>query len=124
MLERMAEWLAGLKMGPIEVGTCSHAREVPGYRIPDSLHHIVKVRQRTCTFPTCVRPAVRCDDDHTRPHHKGGRSCECNLGPLCRIHHQAKQVQGWHLVQLSPGVFAWELPHGRRYIIRPDTYPV
>lgn len=116
-------WLAGLQIEPIEAGTCGHAREVPGYRIPESLHHVVKVRQRTCSFPTCNRPAVKCDDDHTWPHHKGGRTCECNLGPLCRHHHQVKQAQGWHLTQLSPGVFAWELPLGRRYVITPDAYP-
>jgi hypothetical protein len=123
-LRGIAGWLAGLRIEPIEAGTCSHAREVPGYRIPESLHHAVKVRQRKCSFPTCNRPAVKCDDDHTRPHHKGGRTCECNLGPLCRHHHQVKQAKGWHLIQLSPGVFAWELPHGRRYVITPDAYPV
>ena len=120
----VAGWLAGLRIEPIEAGTCSHAREVPGYRIPESLHHIVKVRQRKCSFPTCNRPAVKCDDDHTWPHHKGGRTCECNIGPLCRHHHQVKQAQGWHLIQLSPGVFAWQLPHGREYVITPDAYPM
>jgi hypothetical protein len=45
----IAAWLARLKPGPIEAGTCTHAREVPGYRIPASLHHIVKVRQKTCS---------------------------------------------------------------------------
>jgi hypothetical protein len=32
----LAAGLARLKPGPIEAGTCTHAREVPGYRIPDS----------------------------------------------------------------------------------------
>lgn len=123
-LSGITGWLAGLRIEPIEAGTCSHAREVPGYRIPESLHHVVKVRQRTCSFPTCNRPAVKCDDDHTWPHHKGGRTCDCNLGPLCRNHHRVKQGQGWHLTQLSPGVFAWELPLGRRYVVTPDAYPV
>jgi hypothetical protein len=46
-----------------------------------------------------------------------------NLASPCLRHHQAKQTQGWRLTQISPGVFAWELPHGRRYLIAPDTYP-
>jgi hypothetical protein len=117
-------WLEQLKLTRIEAVTCSHAREVPGYRIPDSLHHIVKTRQRTCAAPGCNRPAHRCDDDHTQPHDQGGRSCECNLAPLCRKHHRAKQTQGWHLEQPSPGVLVWTLPHGRRYVVTSGTYPL
>jgi hypothetical protein len=80
---RLAAWLARLKVRPIEAGTCTHAREVPGYRIPKSLHHIVKIRQKTCSNPICAWPAQLCDDDHTLPHDKGGRTCECDLGPVC-----------------------------------------
>ncbi|HEY3956928.1 MAG TPA: hypothetical protein VGM53_26455 [Streptosporangiaceae bacterium] len=76
-----ARWLATVRISPIESGPCTHAREVTGYRIPYSLHHIVKTRQRTCSFPGCQRVARRCDDDHTLPHDQGGRSCECNLAP-------------------------------------------
>jgi hypothetical protein len=111
----IAAWLARLKPGPIEAGTCTHAREVPGYRIPASLHHIVKVRQQTCCNPICARPAQACDDDHTRPHDQGGRSCECGLAPACRTCHRTKQAPGWRLEQPSPGELIWQPPHGRRY---------
>jgi hypothetical protein len=107
----------------IEAGSCSHAREVPGYRIPRSLHHIVKVRQRTCSAPGCRRQAHRCDDDHTLAYDKGGRSCECNLAPLCRRHHQAKEAESWHLEQPEPGILVWCLPSGRRYTVTPGEYP-
>ena len=120
---RISAWLARLKPGPIEAGTCTHAREVPGYRIPDSLHHIVKVRQQTCCNPICARPAQACDDDHTRPHDQGGRTCECGLAPACRTCHRTKQAPGWHLEQPSPGVLVWQPPHGRRYTIGPGVYP-
>jgi hypothetical protein len=36
-LDAITGWLAGLRTGPVQAGSCSHAREVPGYRIPDSL---------------------------------------------------------------------------------------
>jgi hypothetical protein len=121
--ERLAAWLARLKIGPVEAGTCSHAREVPGYRIPRSLHHIVKIRQRTCSSPICSRPADKCDDDHTRPYDRGGRTCECGLAPLCRTHHRCKQAPGWQLEQPSPGVMIWHLPNGRRYTVTPGVYP-
>ncbi|HEY2575805.1 MAG TPA: DUF222 domain-containing protein [Streptosporangiaceae bacterium] len=120
---RLAAWLARLKIRPIEAGTCTHAREVPGYRIPESLHHIVKIRQKTCSNPVCAWPAQLCDDDHTLPHGKGGRTCECDLGPVCRTCHQAKQAPGWRLEQPSPGVLIWQPPHGRRYTVKPGVYP-
>jgi hypothetical protein len=122
--DRIIAWLTGMRTGPVQAGTCSHAREVTGYRIPESLHHIVKTRQRTCSAPCCTRQAGRCDDDHTVPHDQGGRTCECDLAPLCRKHHRAKQTQGWRLIQPSPGVLVWELPHGRRYIVTPGVYPI
>ena len=45
---------------------------------------MITIRQPTCSFPGCRRPAIRCDDDHTLPYDQGGRTCECNLAPLCR----------------------------------------
>jgi Domain of unknown function (DUF222) len=122
-IQRLAEWLARLKTGPIQAGECTHARAVPGYRIPATLDHLVKIRQQTCSNPICARPAVDSDDDHTRAHDKGGITCECGLGPACRGCHQAKQAKGWRLEQPRPGEFVWQPPHGRRYPATPDTYP-
>jgi hypothetical protein len=119
-----AAWLATVKISPIETGTCSHRRESAGYQPSNSLRHIIKIRSPRCGFPGCRRPAVRCDDDHTIPYDKGGRTCECNLHPLCRRHHQAKQAPGWRLEQPEPGVLIWHLPHGRSYPVRPEPYPV
>jgi hypothetical protein len=119
-----AAWLAAVKISPIETGTCSHRRESAGYQPSNSLRHIIKIRSPRCGFPGCRRPAVRCDDDHTIPYDKGGRTCECNLHPLCRRHHQAKQAPGWRLEQPEPGVLIWHLPHGRSYPVRPEPYPV
>lgn len=118
-----AAWLATVKITPIETGICSHRRESAGYRPPDSLRHLIKIRSRRCGYPGCRRPAARCDDDHTVPFHKGGKTCECNLHPLCRRHHRAKQAPGWHLSQPEPGVLTWCLPSGRRVTVLPDPYP-
>jgi hypothetical protein len=119
-----AAWLATVKISPIETGACSHRRESAGYQPSNSLRHIIKIRSPRCGFPGCRRPAIRCDDDHTIPYDKGGRTCECNLHPLCRRHHQAKQASGWRLEQPEPGVLIWHLPHGRSYTVRPEPYPV
>ncbi len=118
-----AAWLAGITVVPIEAGTCSHRRESAAYRPPGALRHLIKIRSRRCGFPGCRRPASRCDDDHTIPHHKGGKTCECNLHPLCRRHHRAKQAPGWRVSQPEPGVLTWRLPSGRRFTAVPDPYP-
>jgi hypothetical protein len=112
------------KLAVLESGTCSHARRADGYRPSAALCRLVRLRQRTCSFPGCRRPAVRCDLDHSVPYDAGGPTCECNLAPLCRRHHQAKQAPGWHLAQDQPGVMTWRLPHRRTYQTTGDPYPV
>jgi hypothetical protein len=118
-----AGWLGTLRPVFLETGDCSHARQTDGYRPPRSLRHLIIIRQRTCGHPGCGREAYRCDLDHTTPWHLGGRTCECNLAPLCRRHHQTKQTPRWHLDQTQPGVLTWTAPHGRSYTTYPDPYP-
>jgi hypothetical protein len=116
-------WLAQITTAPIQTGTCAHRRETAGYQPSPALRHLVKIRSPRCGYPGCRRPATRCDDDHTIPHHQGGKTCECNLYPLCRRHHQAKQAPGWHLSQPEPGLLTWSTPSGRRYTTAPEPYP-
>jgi hypothetical protein len=117
-------WLAQVKITPIAAGTCGHRHESAGYQPSDTLRHLVKVRSPRCGFPGCRRPARRCDCDHSIPHHQGGRTCECNLYPLCRHHHQCKQAPGWHLAQPEPGVLVWTTPSGRSYTTTAEPYPL
>ena len=120
-------WAAGLrkKLHLLETGDCRHPRQAAGYHPPGSLRHLITIRQRTCSFPGCRRPARRCDLDHTIAYgSSGGITCECNLAPLCRRHHQAKQAPGWHLQQDQPGQMTWTLPSGRTYHTTGEPYPV
>jgi Domain of unknown function (DUF222) len=116
-------WLARIPIATLESGTCAHTRESAAYRPSARLRHLIKMRDRRCGYPGCRRPAARCDDDHTVPHHKGGKTCECNLYPLCRLHHQAKQSPGWRLEQPEPGKLTWTTPSGRRYTVTAEPYP-
>jgi Domain of unknown function (DUF222) len=34
--------------------------------------------------PAAAAPPARCDLDHVTPYHRGGRTCECNLGPASK----------------------------------------
>jgi hypothetical protein len=117
-------WLPSIAIRPLETGACCHQRQSPAYRPPSSLQHLITVRQPTCSFPGCRRPAIGgCDQDHTVPYHQGGRTCECNLAPLCRRHHRAKQTHGWILTQTRPGEMTWTTPSSRTYRTGPAAYP-
>jgi hypothetical protein len=117
-------WLAGLRFGWLERQTCRHSRQTIRYQPGNQLRNLVRARQRRCSFPGCRRPAAGCDLDHTVPYDQGGRTCECNLSPLCRTHHQVKQAHGWTLTQPEPGILIWTTPHGRSYTVRPEPYLV
>ncbi len=98
-------------------GLCDHRHQEPGYQPSRKLQHLIWARNPTCTAPGCRRPAACCDLDHTTPYDRGGRTCECNLAPLCRHHHRCKQSDGWRLDQPRPGVMVWTTVAGRRYVV-------
>lgn len=91
----------------------------PQDRFPHpALRRHVEVRDRTCVFPGCRRPARKTQQDHTREHRHGGPSVAHNLGPLCVLHHSLKTVGLWRLHQPAPGSFRWHSPLGRVYATR------
>ncbi len=76
----------------------------PAYAIPDRIREQVILRDRTCVFPWCTRPARGCDIDHiiefdhdaaadSRP--QPGPTTSSNLGALCRYHHRLKTFTAW-----------------------------
>lgn len=76
---------------------------------------------RTCVFPHCNRPASRCDHDHVIAYNHtnpdtGGPSCDCNIAPLCRHHHQLKTHAGWHYTVLDTALWLWSDPHGQQFL--------
>ena len=115
-------WAFNIKLRALAAAECGHERESSNYRPPPSLWHLIQIRNQRCTAPGCRMPAAKCDGDHTLPFEKGGRTCECNLAPLCRHHHRIKQLQGWRLEQPEPGVLAWVTPSGWTYLTGPATY--
>ena len=120
---RSGGWTLTVRVHELAVGICEHDRESPAYKPPPSLRHLIQIRNVTCVFPGCGRPARQCDCDHTIPYHKGGLTCECNVAPLCRAHHRTKQSPGWRLDQPRPGVLQWFAPSGWKYTTLPDAYP-
>ncbi|MFC7363004.1 HNH endonuclease signature motif containing protein [Nocardioides astragali] len=98
--------------------------EAPGYEVPDRIREQIILRDTTCVFPFCTRPARGCDVDHVieydhdaeaegRP--QPGPTLTPNLGALCRFHHRLKTHTAWHYDVIGPGEFEWTSPHGHRY---------
>jgi hypothetical protein len=85
------------------------------YRPPAALAEHVTIRDRTCVFPGCARPAASCDLDHTVAWQDGGTTSADNLAPLCRHHHRLKHETDWQLSQPVPGGFRWTSPTGTKH---------
>ena len=115
-------WTVAVTAEPVATGSCDHRHCEPGYRPSPALQRLIRARSSTCTALGCRRPAMACDLDHTRAYDDDGWTCECNLAPLCRRHHRAKQAQGWRLTQPQPGVLIWTTPSGRVYSTQPANY--
>ena len=76
----------------------------PGYAVPDRLREQVILRDGTCVFPWCSRPARSCDVDHVVPYDhdaaaegrpQPGPTTTSNLAALCRHHHRLKTHTAW-----------------------------
>ena len=96
----------------------------PAYEVPDRIREQVILRDRTCVFPWCTRPARGCDIDHVIAHDhdaeaegrpQPGPTQTDNLAALCRFHHRLKTHTAWRYRMVEPGVFEWTSPHGHHY---------
>ncbi|CUR61033.1 putative HNH endonuclease [metagenome] len=97
----------------------------PGYEIPQWLREQIVLRDRTCVYPWCARPARRADVDHiieydhdaeAEGRDQPGPTTTSNLAALCRFHHRLKTHSAWTYAMVAPGVFEWTSPHGHRYL--------
>ena len=91
----------------------------PGARFARArLARHIEVRDRTCCFPGCRRPARTADKDHTREYAAGGPTSAANIDPLCDRHHRYKSLGWWALAQPAPGRFRWTSPLSCTYRVR------
>jgi hypothetical protein len=97
----------------------------PGYKIPDRIREQVILRDRTCAYPYCTRPARKADVDHIKEYDpdaqaegrpQPGPTETANLACLCRFHHRLKTHSAWAYAMVAPGVLSWTSPHGYRYL--------
>jgi hypothetical protein len=105
-------------------GPCDHKYEAAGHDPGVKLKHLTSILNHYCTFPPCRRPHTNCDYEHSTPYEKGGRTCLCQGGPVCRRNHRNKQAPGWRLEHgEARGWFRWTTASGRTYTSRPSQYP-
>jgi hypothetical protein len=136
--EQVAQWCHGPDTAKVTVKPVIDLNQpdrVDGYQVPERIAEQVRLRDTTCVFPYCHRPARRCDLDHIVPYDPGGppgQTSTDNLACLCRLHHRMKThcgSGGWTYYVLLPGVFVWHSPHGQTWLrdqggttdLTPDT---
>ncbi len=95
------------------------------YLASDLQKFVLRLRDQHCRFPGCNRPAERCEIDHAHPYDAGGHTDTCNLGPLCKFHHEMKTAGYWHITASArDGSCTWRSPLGRIYEHEPpDLVP-
>lgn len=93
------------------------------YAVPASLRALLRVRDGTCRFPGCNRPARRSEIDHSVDWQHGGATAHDNLAHLCSRHHHLKHEHRWRVDHEPGGVLRWRSPAGREYTTTPDPPP-
>ncbi len=126
LLEQLKSWCADsrTRITVKPVIDLDQVLSAPGYATPDRIRESVILRDRTCVFPWCTRPARGCDVDHITEHDhhadaegrpQPGPSDTRNLAALCRFHHRLKTHSAWRYRMVEPGIFLWTSPHGHHY---------
>lgn len=91
---------------PVDLSTASYA-------VPKRLKRFLALRDKTCTFPGCGRPAHHCDNDHLIPWPRGSTTAP-NLARECEHHHLAKHAR-FHVERLPDGTLRWTTPSGTHH---------
>ncbi|MDN4612716.1 HNH endonuclease signature motif containing protein [Arthrobacter burdickii] len=93
------------------------------YRPSEDLRTWIQLREKTCSFYGCSRPASRCDLDHLVSWADDGSTSADNLYPVCKRHHMLKHRTGWTPSPDPEGGLVWLSPGGRTYTTPPEPPP-
>jgi len=91
------------------------------YKVPKPLKDWLRLRDETCRFPGCNRPAAHSDLDHSLDWQFDGLSAHDNLAHLCPGCHALKSESGWTVKHLDNGHLHWTSPTGRTFTTEPAT---
>jgi hypothetical protein len=85
------------------------------YQVTKGMRKVLRVRDETCRFPGCSKPAVKSDLDHTQDWQYDGLTDCDNLAHLCEGHHRLKHLSQWSVTQEPGGILVWTSPGQRTY---------
>jgi hypothetical protein len=104
---------------------------VDAYEIPAALREQILLRQPADVFPYAAAVTRALDIDHTirylSPNRGGppGQTRLGNLGPHVRRNHNQMTHGGWQVRQPEPGIWLWQSPHHRVYLVNASgTHPL
>jgi HNH endonuclease len=93
---------------PLDIG---HSHTIPGH-----IRRAVLLRDRTCAWPRCDRPAAHCDVHHLRHKEDGGETSIENCVLACQFHHDVCiHRRGWQFILHPDGTEA-RSPDGRQVL--------
>ncbi|PVG82960.1 DUF222 domain-containing protein [Nocardioides gansuensis] len=127
LLQHVKDWLGDshTEIRVLPVIDLAEEITISSYTPSPRLQRQVQLRDGTCVFPHCSRPARRCDLDHVIPYDhdaaaegrpQPGPTTTSNLACLCRRHHRLKTHGRWRLLALASGVCLWTSPHGHHFL--------
>ncbi|MDR1295397.1 MAG: HNH endonuclease [Bifidobacteriaceae bacterium] len=113
-------WVFPPETWPAETLACH------SYQPSPHIQNTVVLRDLTCSFTGCQRPAWACDLDHVAPYDPSlpaiDQTIASNLTPACRVHHRLKTLTGWDWTRdTHTGILTITSPQGRIYRIQPPT---
>lgn len=126
-LAKIREWLTGSRvtLQPVLHVAGDDRWSVDRHDPPPRMAEQVRLRNETCVFPWCSRPARQCDLDHVEPYQDPddggppGQTAADRLAPLCRRHHRLKTSGRWRYERIGPGEYLWYGPHGVAALVTP-----
>jgi hypothetical protein len=94
---------------PLDIG---HSKAIPW-----QVRRAVLLRDRTCAWPRCGRPAAHCDVHHLRHQADGGETSLGNCVLACQYHHDVCiHRRGWRLTLHPDGTTEATSPDGRQVL--------
>ncbi|TDX81252.1 HNH endonuclease [Rathayibacter sp. PhB151] len=90
---------------------------------PPQMRLHLQLRDQTCRFAGCTRPAATSEADHTLEWRNGGETSLENLVSLCTSHHHIRHGDQWTYVRHDDEAIVWTSPTGRRISNRPPALP-
>jgi len=91
---------------------------------PAQVSETLIVRDQTCRWPGCRRPARRSQRDHVRKHRLHGVTQLDGMAMFCDAHHDLKDFGSWVVTAEPGGVLRFQAPTGHVYRTEPPRlYP-